>query len=209
MRGEWKLDSELTHLRRMQWREAKSPNLFPGPEGLRREGSEWGELVVVRPMMPSWFLGQCSVDRNICYRQKSFTDHSYIFTLLYLWNQDASGCVPSFKALLFSLSVVYRMLVYLKLKSIIYPKKCSKLKWKVKRGASALLSTCDSVRTELCNPPSAAKNGHSKVNPQIPQSEAEGRRLELLSASPWHRTRPKGTKERKTEKFRKSWTGTL
>lgn len=78
------------------------------------------------------------------------------------------------------------MLVYLKLNSIVYPKKCSKLNEKVERGASALLSTCGSVSTEPCNPHSAAKNGHSKVNSQIPQSEAEGRPLELLFASPWH-----------------------
>lgn len=62
---------------------SKKPQVYStGPEGLGTEGSERGRLVVV--MTPSLFLGQCSVDRNICYTHKSFTDHSYIFTLFNL-----------------------------------------------------------------------------------------------------------------------------
>lgn len=97
-------------------------------------------------------------------------------------------------------------MVYLKTNGIVDSMKCAKLKTKVKRGASVLFSTWGSVGTEPCSPLSATKNGHSKVNSQTAQSEAEGRPLNSsLSASLWHERdpeEPRGAQKVKEESDR-------
>lgn len=109
---------------------------------------------------------------------------------------------------LLSFLAISRTVVYLKISgiSILDSVKCAKLREKVKRGASLLLSTWGSMRTEPCSPPSVTKNELGKVNSQMPSNEAKGRPPELMLLCGLNETQEN---QGESEKLKGSLAGTF